>query len=233
MTIKNIDLQALLRRIQHLEDIHAINNLMGRRAYLHSAGRHDREINELWSHGEDVVFEAEDMGAWTNLSTIKRSYVNGNPFPNTTKGLMIEHTLTTPVIEVAEDGQTAKGVWISPGHETFPISEDNTPEAFWSWGRYAVDFRKESGAWKIWRLHVLTTFRTPYGQDWVASSLHRPEHLPKEGEPMESIGGPDRPVSFNQPYHPDNTPKYQPVPPDPYKTWADTFPYAELHQDPR
>lgn len=90
--------------------------------------------------------------------------VKGNPFPPTTKGLMIEHTLTTGIIEIADDRQTAKGVWISPGHETFPMGDTMRPH--WSWGRYAVDFVREDGGWRIWHLHVLTTFRTPYDKSW-------------------------------------------------------------------
>jgi hypothetical protein len=225
------EISALLHRITRLEDIQEIHNIMGRRAYLHSAGRHDREIEELWSTRDDVVFEAEDMGAWTKLSSIKNSYVSGNPFPSGTKGLMIEHTLTTPVIEIAEDGQTAKGVWISPGHETFPVA-DGPPKAHWSWGRYAVDFRKEDGKWKIWHLHVLTTFRTPFGQDWVETATKRPDYLPEEGQPQDSIGFADRGVSFNEPYHPDRAPKYQPVPPDAYKAWADTFSATDFYEHP-
>jgi hypothetical protein len=81
-----------------------------------------------------------------------------------TKGLMIKHTPPTVVIEIAEDGQRAKVVWVSPGHETFPVAK-GPPKAHWSWGQYAVDFRKEDGKWKIWHLHVRTTFRTPFGQD--------------------------------------------------------------------
>ena len=219
----------LLRRIQRLEDIHEINQIMGRRAYLHSAGRHDREIEELWSTQEDVVFEAEDHGAWTTLSGVKHAYVNGNPFPPGTKGLMIEHTVTTPVIEIAQDGQTAKGIWISPGHETFPV-ESGPPKAHWSWGRYGVDFRKEHGEWKIWHLHVLTTFRTPFDQDWVKTALKKPEWLPKDGDPGEKIGGPPRGVSFNEAYHPDRFPKYQPVPADPYYSWDDTFSTTDYHE---
>jgi len=225
------DIGALMLRIQRLEDIQDIHNIMGRRAYLHSAGRHDREIGELWSTQDDVVFEPEDMGAWTKLSSIKKSYVNGNPFPTGTKGLMIEHTLTTPVIEIAENGETAKGVWVSPGHETFPDDQGHH-KAHWSWGRYAVDFRKEKGVWKIWHLHVLTTFRTPFDQDWVETALNKPDYLPNDGEPMESIGAADRGVSFNEPYHPDRAPQYQPVPPDPYKTWKDTFSATDFYEHP-
>lgn len=96
--------------------------------------------------------------------TDQTSVVKGNPFPPTTKGLMIEHTLTTGMIEVADDRGTAKGIWISPGHETFPMAGECRPH--WSWGRYGVDFVREDGQWKIWHLHVLTTFRTPYDQSW-------------------------------------------------------------------
>ncbi|KAJ2897186.1 hypothetical protein MKZ38_004869 [Zalerion maritima] len=265
-------LEALQLRIQRLEDIQEITQLMSRRAYYHSAGRHDLEVSELWcsdsptapsllsppsppsapgahknpyhprAHAADVVFEPEDVGAFTSLPSLKKAYVDGNPFPPGTKGLMVEHTLTTPLIEIASDGVTAKGVWISPGHETFPLDgEGEDPKAHWSWGRYAVDFVKEAAAadgasktahggegpgrggackWKIWHLHVQTTFRTPYGVDWVAAALEKPAWLPKDGETTEEQGAVDRGVSFNEPYHPDCAPKLQPVPPRPYDSWG-------------
>ena len=106
------------------------------------------------------------------------------------------------------------------------------PKPHWSWGRYAVDFRREDGKWKIWHLHVLTTFRTPYDQDWVETALNKPKHLPTDGQPMESIGAVDRGVSFNQPYHPDCDPTLQPVPPEPYRTWAETFSANDLFIHP-
>ena len=145
---------------------------------------------------------------------------------------MIEHTITTPVIEVAADGETAKGVWISPGHETFPIVGEGAPKPHWSWGRYAVDFRREKGKWKIWHLHVLTTFRTPYGQDWVDVATNRPSYLPEEGNQEDTVGVADRGVSVNAPYHPDRAPEYQPVPPDPYRTWANTFSATDRYEHP-
>ena len=50
-----------------------------------------------------------------------------------------------------------------------------------------------------------------------------PQHLPTEGELIEIIGAADCGVSFNESYHPDRAPKYQPAPLDPYRTWADPF----------
>lgn len=202
---------------------------MGRRAYYHSAGRHDLEIDELWSAQDDIVFEAEDVGAWTSHDSVKKAYVDGNPFPIGTKGLLVEHTITTPVLEIAGNGKTAKGIWISPGHETFPLPGEKLPKAHWSWGRYAVDFRKEGGKWKIWHLHVLTTFRTPFETNWAETALKKPEWLPKDGETTEEMGRVDRGVSYNEPYHPERAPKLQPVPPEPYKNWEETWSATDFH----
>jgi hypothetical protein len=69
--------------------------------------------------------------------------------------------------------------------------------------------------------HVIAIFRTPFGQDWVETTTKRPDYLPEEGQPQDSISVADRGVSFNEPYHPDRAPKYQPIPPDAYKTWAE------------
>lgn len=214
----------LVRRLQRLEDVHAISNLMGMHEYLHVAGRNGEELDTVFAReAPDSTFEPEDWGTWVGLDSIRACYVDGAP--PMMPGLVTEHALTTPVIEVAADGQTAKGVWISPGHETFPRPQGGL--AHWSWGRYGVDFVKEHGEWKVWHFHIYTTFRTPYEVDWVESAVHRPAHLPEPGATMPNMRGPDRPVSFNQPYHPDQTPVLQPLPPRPYETWAETWSYTD------
>lgn len=114
------------------------------------------------------------------------------------------------------------------------MKDGNTgpPKAHWSWGRYAVDFRKENGKWKIWHLHVLTTFRTPFDRDWVYTATNRPQWLPEEGNQEVLVGKPDRAVSFNEPYHPDRAPVYQPVPPEPYMSWEETFSATDAFKHP-
>jgi hypothetical protein len=225
--------QQLADELRRLEDLQEINNLMGRRAYLHSAGHNDRELAECWArHTPGVAFEPEDYGVWDGLEGIKASYVDRNPFPAGVIGLLIEHTLTSGVIEIAADGLTAKGVWISPGHETFPVPGGD-PVGHWSWGRYGVDFVKEEDRWKIWHLHVYTTFRTPYDQDWVDSAVNRPPHFPPLGQVMPGMPVADRPVTFNRPYHPDTEPVLQPVPPQPYGTWQETWSYTDPQGEQR
>ena len=61
----------------------------------------------------------------------------------------------TPVIEVAGDGKTAKGIWYSIGIGVRPnVNSDGTytKSTSWMWEKYAVDFIKEDGKWKIWHL---------------------------------------------------------------------------------
>ncbi|MBO3682261.1 nuclear transport factor 2 family protein [Streptomyces sp. NEAU-YJ-81] len=215
----------LERRVQRLEDIHAINQLMSRRAYLHSAGMHAREIEECWAkETPGVIFEPEDWGVWEGPESIRKSYVDGAP--PVEPGMLIEHCVTTGVIEVAGDRKTAKGAWISPGHETFPQPEGR-PIPHWSWGRYGVDFVREGEEWKIWHLHIYTTFRTPYDKDWVESSINRPDHFPKLGETLPGMHRPDREVTFNQPYSVDAAPALQPEPPAPYDTFGETTSYTD------
>jgi hypothetical protein len=219
------------RRIRRLEDVFDIQNLMGMHEYLHAAGRNGEEFERLFARRtEGLAFEPEDWGQWLGAASIHRAYVLESP-PND-PGIMTEHAITTGVVEVAGDGRTAKGVWISPGHETFPLPPEEAAEhgpgarAHWSWGRYGVDFVKEDGVWKFWHFHIYTSFRTPFERDWVDAAINRPPYFPPIGEVMPGMHGPDRPVSFNQPYDPAKTPVQQPVPPAPYQTWAKTWSYT-------
>ncbi len=93
---------------------------------------------------------------------------------------MMQHTLATPVIEVAKDGKTAKGVWMSPGHEARVLGGRLT--ALWVWGTYGEDFIKEDGRWKIRNHHVYLNIITPFEVPWTAPPRRRPRrhrrHLP-------------------------------------------------------
>jgi len=214
-------------RIQRLEDVHDIETVFARRCYYHTAARHDLEITECWSRTrEDVSIELEDWGRWIGRESVWKIYVESNPFKYPFPGLMSEHTITTGVIEVAEDGETAQAVWISPGHETVPV-EGGMPIAHWCWNRYGVDFIKEDDEWKIWHMHIYSTIRTPYDTDWVETSINRPAHFPPEGVGMPGMHPPDAPITFNQPYRIDEARELQPFLPKPYASWSETHGYTD------
>lgn len=116
---------------------------------------------------------------------------------------LAEHPLTTPVIQVAGDGLTAKALWWSPGME----------RGGWAYGKYGVDFVKEDGVWKIWHLKWFRIFITPYDQSYTES-----QDPTATGDRI-----PDKPVRYHKPFNSDKW-TGEPIPPapKPYDTWTDT-----------
>lgn len=120
-------------------------------------------------------------------------------------GTAMVHTITTPVIELAEDEETAKAMFYSLGACT-EIDPEKGPKAYWQWEKYAVDFIKEADGWKIWHLTIMTDFKTPVGENWANVNVaptgqyytaYTPKVAPQEGVPV----------------------------PKPYKTFSETFSY--------
>lgn len=167
-------------------DIQEIQNVMSRHAWYYSSGQHERELNELfalgmpdvsWSNGsewwvgKDLLWEyyveyfdefrMRDLKAFSE----KHPDVEVNP-ENLGAGTSMFHTNSTPVIEVAGDGKTAKGIWYSIGQVTQTPGGQQTPTYMWE--RYGVDFIKKDGKWKIWHFMVLTDWSANPGSSWAA-----------------------------------------------------------------
>ena len=123
---------------------------------------------------------------------------------------------------MAEDGETAKGVWLSPGHVTFPMN--GRLQAYWHWDRYAVDFIKEEGKWKIWHLFVGKDFTTPYEKSWVNSVLD--SESPPQLEDAPGFPKPNaKSLHSYSEYSPFKVAGFKPRPPKPYRTFSETFSY--------
>ena len=71
-------------------------------------------------------------------------------------------TLSTPCVELDEDGQTAHGTWAISAQVT--ALDDGHPVGFWAYGKLAADLKLEDGHFKIWHLTVCTDFLTPAGK---------------------------------------------------------------------
>ncbi len=82
-------------------------------------------------------------------------------------GKLYLHEVVSPIIEVAQDAQTAKAQFSSIGYET-AYGPSDTLISLWSWDKYRVDFVHEDGEWKIYNLDFHTTFLTSYdGKGWT------------------------------------------------------------------
>jgi len=231
--------------LSKVRDVHEIQNVMSLHEYYHAACMHEQEMDAIWAQrASGIAFEEALLnGRYVGLEAVRAYYVDffkgffreelakvreifphlkDNPETERAFGVQILHTLTTPVIEVAGDRQTAKGIWLSPGHITAPVN--GKLQAFWHWDRYAVDFTKEDGAWKIWHLWVGKDFSTPYERSWVETALDQAPAIRLDTVP----GFPKPNAPSLRPYDgydPFRVAQLVPSLPVPYETFSDTFSY--------
>lgn len=132
-------------------------------------------------------------------------------------GDMFQMKYSDPIIEVAGDGKTAKGVWKYTGNETWRY--EGKLQAFWIYGKCAFDFVKEDGTWKIWHHHVYGGYYARYDKSWVDEPLDYPAY------PGINEYPPDKPCTTYWMYNPRTAVPYQPVPPEPYQTFNEKTAY--------
>ena len=210
---------SLEKIVARLDAESKIRNIMGRYSFLLTAARY-HEIVELFARKAPDVRAEMNWGVYEGYKGIVRLYSKYHAEEIVGPGVMAVHALTTPVIEVAGDGMTAKAVWVSPGHITGgPFTPDRNNKAHWAWMRYGNDFILEDGEWKIWHLHIFGMFMCPYEKSWAElGDMHSVPDLPPEYAP-------DRPPTTTWSYKPDVETILQPVPPLPYETFDPTTAY--------
>ena len=189
-----------------------IRNLVSNYCFEHNCALQMRYFRQ-WSKREDIRHEMP----WGNTTGHKNLEYN-NPWHDVVRhpddaenmkgGAMFIHSTTTPVIEVADDLQTARAVFLSPGFEGVAAKRAGT----WAYSKYAYEFIYEDGAWKVWRCRIFPVFRNDYFDDFGKVAE---EDMTK----VHRTGMEDFHAFFR--YGPDVImPRDEPNPPQPYDTWA-------------
>ena len=218
------DLQFTVKKQQHeIERLHAINevqNLISKYAYLHANGRH-QEYVKMYSNRPDTRVHWGSIGYFEGSDAAKRSwgYLEGDRQP----GTIMFHPLLCPMIIVAGDGKTAKGVWTDFGFECGRDRSTGELQPNYCWGIYSVDFIKENGIWKFWHCHVYPILMHPVNVPWTTKEGWDPDKKDMELPPDRQPDGAD----YNHtPYRTDAITTIQPDPDriQPYETWGDTEP---------
>ena len=213
--------------LERVDAYRHIQNLMGRYMMRHDhgagPGKRVKDSPELYAlKTPGVSAEIAGWGYYQGPEKVKWLYEKGHgdqsvPWP----GFIGEHDLTTPVIEIAKDGQSAKATWFCPGFGANPgkqgSSDFGAPEkgpqnarfAGWRWHKIGAAFVKEEGVWKMWKYHVYSTFFTDYYKSLLDSQGDEPSFNPKSGA---------EPPSYNNPYRLDTIREPVPAPPEPYDT---------------
>lgn len=185
--------------------VYEIKNVMGRHAYHHSLGTHRAELDEIWSVREDISW-GNNAGFWVGRETMYAYYADAketqdeatlrlmakaNPDievkpENFQLGALLMHSLTTPLIVVADDGKTAQGMWYSLGQVT-NAGPDGKASGQWMHERYAVDFIHEDDGWKIWHFFVGTDLGCEAGKPFTGKMGPAPGADPEQEKAMREI----------------------------------------------
>ena len=227
------------------EDQRAIKNLMGKYANCVILNRELDIYPMFWSKREDTTLMLND-GAYVGAGSVASYYTACHDrnalvakllqarFPEKLGALNDEEIygigpfkvkpMACPVIEVAGDGKTAKGLWFCQG--AYNEVETCGPVAHWTWGYFAADFVKEEEGWKLWHLQYLNDVDCICGQSWAGEQVKYPD-LP-EFAPLGEFRYPEYDVKkeFRALYHAGRPVTPCPEIPRPYETFADTFSYG-------
>ena len=226
------------------EDQRAIKNLMGKYANLILLNEEGRVFDRFWSRQEptlafnDGVYRGvEAIGGYYDACRQRNALVAAllqKRFPERLGGLSEEELygigpfkvmpMYCPIIEVAADGQTAKGLWYCQGARN--EVEACGPRARWTLGWFAVDFRREADGWRIWHMQYVNDVDCTCGQSWGKPAADYPE-LP-EFAPLREFRYPpySKTITVREYYRPDRPVTEAPPIPEPYEHFADTFTYA-------
>jgi hypothetical protein len=122
-------------------------------------------------------------------------------------GKFTVHPVGTPVIAVADDGQTAKATFTSFGFEGDA----------WCYGKYANSYIKIDGKWYIWHMKWLRCFKTSFYKAWYDQTLEEIFEFAQKDE----NGLPKVRTDIDYSYLRAAGKKFETITtPKPYKTWT-------------
>ena len=201
--MENLTLQ---QRLHNAFGVQAVENIKTEHAYLHAASHSFEEWDTLWSRSDDITwahgfgrmvgwdevwygsvwgYDADVLNLYLQLLD-KYPEVNGKD-PRAC-GLGGLHSLASGVVEVAQDGKSARSLFLTPGSMASAHSPRGKRAGNMLWERYGSDFvyDETAGKWLYFHEHVCPDFGFSYDtNDWAHSQL-----AAERGGPGGGPGGP-------------------------------------------
>ena len=171
--------------IQRIWAVEEVKKLISRRSYYIANGLRKEELDELWVNAPELRATASFGGNWgfyVGMKEIERWYVsecmdrlrregeNGEEFMT---GYSSFRPVTTPLVKVAGDRRTARGLFYSIGEESWNTREG--AKGYWFNEKIAVDCVNENGSWHIWHMVIANDFTTPCGRALSSIELYPEE----------------------------------------------------------
>lgn len=186
------------QKLQHLWSENEIRKLMSRYIY-YSYARTWELVPGMFAGRDDIWIDCEGFGIFEGAKGIETFFVDWHhSMEGDAEGIVTLHPLTTDIIEVAGDGKTARGLWISPGAKARRTAETNQLESYWIWGLYAIDFIKENGEWKFWHFRIPHLLLCDYHHSWtdLDQRVKMGSQIGNDGRPVA-----DRPSTFEPTFY--------------------------------
>ena len=132
---------------------------------------------------DDATFELGLSGVYVGKEHIRHSLDRFGP-QGLKDGELFNHMQLQPIVDVSDDGLTAKARW-----RGFNQAGVYGQRAVWGEGIYENEYVKQDGVWKIRSLHYYNSFTTPYEKGWAKQVLPAARATQRGFEP-------DRPPSM-------------------------------------
>ena len=231
--------------VDRWEDRRDIKNLMGKYVASLLLKKEKTMFASFWSKQDDICLGVNE-GYYQGPEAIKGFYEAIDKytvatrdllvklFPKETEGKTLDElygigpfelkSINNPVIEIATDGETAKGMWGCYGNSTTVTTRG--PASNWIFATYAADFIREGDQWRLWHLLYLEDVNSPQGHNWSEGKSPYPE-LP-DFAPLADVPLPEPNVKkiVRERYNVNRPPTRLPQIPEPYDSFAETFSYG-------
>jgi hypothetical protein len=172
---------SLHQRIHNADGSQQVENLKAVHAYTHARNWPVEEWSNIWDLSDDCSW-AHGFGRWrggykvylnsvtewdlptfTNYAKLYKIYPDVMGMDPRPLNFSPVHNLASEIIEVADDGRSARGAFLTPGNIYEYLKPNKNRRAIFMWERYGADFVcDENGEWKYLHEHVCPDFQGNY-----------------------------------------------------------------------
>ncbi len=149
------------KRLQRMEDIEAIKQLIARYAKAVDNNGDPKLLAPCFT--EDAVWNCEGVGGWQGRDAV----VQGLRETCTVTLPWALHYMTQPIIDISEEGQTATGEYYLWELAKATQEDGGATEDTWIGGWYESQFRKEGDTWRCNHMELILKLKSATANaDW-------------------------------------------------------------------
>lgn len=157
----------LEQEVRRLKDVEAIKQLRWDYSRACDDNHNPDRLVPMFTADGRIVLHPPFSGEVRGHAALREMFANNARVNGITWTL---HYYLQPLIQVAEDGHTAKATWYLWELAKMP-DQDGVEEPVWVAGEYFDEYVKENGRWKFSLIDVHIRLLSPYRDGWVKTMV--------------------------------------------------------------